>query len=63
MVSYSVFAFNVQVDFVISCCRVNCPNCGKELAKPDKKLQNAVFYVALYTCDACGTTFKYSKEF
>jgi transposase-like protein len=62
MVSYSICAFNVQVDFVISY-RVNCPNCGKELAKPDKKLENAVFCVARYTCDACGTTFKYSKEF
>jgi predicted RNA-binding Zn-ribbon protein involved in translation (DUF1610 family) len=37
---------------------VNCPNCGKELTKPDKKLENAFFRIAIYTCDKCGTTFK-----
>jgi len=36
---------------------------GKELAKPDKKLENSVFCVARFTCDSCGTIFKYSAEF
>ena len=48
---------------MISSYNVNCPKCGKELAKPDRKLENAVFYAAIYTCDICGATFKYSKEF
>jgi len=48
---------------MISSCIVNCPKCGKELAKPDKKLENSVFYVALYTCDMCGAKFKYAKSF
>ena len=40
-----------------------CPKCGKELAKPDRKLENSVFYVALFTCDTCGTKVKFSTEF
>jgi ribosomal protein S27E len=47
---------------MISSYSISCPKCGKELDKPDKKLENAVFYVAIYTCDKCGTTLKYSKS-
>jgi len=37
---------------------VDCPKCGKEVAKPDKKLENSFFQIAIYTCEGCGTTFK-----
>jgi ribosomal protein S27E len=48
---------------MIECHKVNCPKCGKELAKPDKKLENTAFFVAHFTCDCCGTTVKYATEF
>jgi predicted RNA-binding Zn-ribbon protein involved in translation (DUF1610 family) len=39
----------------------DCPNCGKEVAKPDKKIENAFFHIVIYTCDRCGTSFKVAK--
>jgi ribosomal protein S27E len=48
---------------LISRYKVNCPKCGKELTKPNKKLENAVFCIALFTCDICGTSIKYATEF
>jgi len=53
----------MQVDLVITCNRANCPKCGKQLIKPDRKLENAVFCVASFTCDRCGTNFNYASEF
>jgi len=35
-----------------------CPNCGKELTTPKKKLTNSYFSLEAYTCDKCGQTFK-----
>jgi endogenous inhibitor of DNA gyrase (YacG/DUF329 family) len=61
--SYSINRFNSEVDIVITFHKVSCPKCGKELAKPDRKLENSVFYVALFTCDTCGTKVKFSTEF
>jgi hypothetical protein len=58
---FSLFVGNV--DLVISRHRANCPKCGKELVKPDKTIENSVFCVARFTCDSCGTIFKYSTEF
>jgi hypothetical protein len=37
---------------------VNCPRCGKELAKPNKKLENFVFFIAVFTYDECETQLK-----
>jgi predicted RNA-binding Zn-ribbon protein involved in translation (DUF1610 family) len=37
---------------------VNCPNCGKELGKPEKKIENSYFCLALYLCPKCGHHFK-----
>jgi transposase-like protein len=39
---------------------VKCPNCGKKLEKPDKKIENSHFCLAAYTCTECGTNFKVS---
>jgi uncharacterized Zn finger protein len=35
-----------------------CPNCGKEVAKPSRKIENSCFCIAAYTCNNCGTCFK-----
>jgi len=35
-----------------------CPNCGKEIAKPERFLKNKVFNIEAYTCDGCGERFK-----
>ncbi len=32
---------------------VNFPKCDKKLMKTDKKLENSVFFVAVFTCDEC----------
>jgi len=36
----------------------NCPNCGKELAKPERRIANSVFCIEVYTCDKCELSFK-----
>jgi len=41
---------------------VKCPNCQKELSKPEKTLKNCVFQVDAYSCDACGNKFKVTEE-
>ncbi len=38
-----------------------CPNCGKELSKPNKSLKNKFFHIEAYTCDGCGTNFKVTQ--
>jgi uncharacterized protein with PIN domain len=35
-----------------------CPNCKKELAKPDKKIETHAFRIEVYSCDSCGISFK-----
>jgi predicted RNA-binding Zn-ribbon protein involved in translation (DUF1610 family) len=35
-----------------------CPNCGKEVSKPDKSFKNMVFHVEAYACKKCGYCFK-----
>jgi DNA-directed RNA polymerase subunit M/transcription elongation factor TFIIS len=40
---------------------VSCPNCGNMLETPDKKIENALFCIAAYTCTSCGHRFKVSK--
>jgi ssDNA-binding Zn-finger/Zn-ribbon topoisomerase 1 len=40
---------------------VKCPNCEKELTKPDRKIENSMFTIAVYTCNKCGTCFKHVK--
>lgn len=37
---------------------VSCQNCGKKLAKPERKIENKAFGIALYCCDRCGLKFK-----
>jgi len=37
-----------------------CPNCGKEVTEPKKKLENHMFKLAYYICDNCGTSFTVS---
>jgi DNA-directed RNA polymerase subunit M/transcription elongation factor TFIIS len=37
---------------------VSCQNCGKNLTKPDRKIENDFFCIAVYTCDKCGANFK-----
>jgi len=37
---------------------VKCPNCGKEILKPEKSFINMVFSAEAYTCDVCKTKFK-----
>ena len=39
---------------------VKCPNCGKKLQTPDKKIENSHFTLAVYTCNGCGNHFKVS---
>lgn len=36
----------------------NCPKCGKNLTKPDKKIEIWLFCIEAYTCDSCGIKFK-----
>ncbi len=40
-----------------------CPNCGAEVAKPDKALKNQVFNIEGYTCKNCKNQFKRISEF
>ncbi len=40
------------------CLMVQCHNCGKNLTKPDKKIENAFFCIEVYTCHRCGAHFK-----
>jgi predicted RNA-binding Zn-ribbon protein involved in translation (DUF1610 family) len=35
-----------------------CPKCGKENIHPEKKIENQIFKIALYTCPNCGIQFK-----
>ena len=35
-----------------------CPNCGKEVSRPNKSLGNWYFHVKAYTCKDCGKYFK-----
>jgi predicted RNA-binding Zn-ribbon protein involved in translation (DUF1610 family) len=35
-----------------------CPNCGKEVLRPEKSLTNRVFTVEAYKCNDCKTKFK-----
>jgi ssDNA-binding Zn-finger/Zn-ribbon topoisomerase 1 len=37
---------------------VKCPKCGKGLVKPTKKLENSVFFIAIFTCENCETKIK-----
>jgi hypothetical protein len=32
---------------------VKCPNCGVDIAEPDKSLKNHVFCIEVYTCKNC----------
>ena len=36
---------------------VACPKCGNVVAKPEKELENSLFYLACYICDKCGKHF------
>lgn len=52
---------NIPLLLLNKCLRdsmVNCLNCGKELAKPEKKIENSFFCLAVYKCDVCGISFK-----
>jgi hypothetical protein len=35
-----------------------CPNCSREVSKPERALKNKFFHVEAFTCDECGTHFK-----
>jgi uncharacterized C2H2 Zn-finger protein len=37
---------------------VKCPNCEKEVIKPEKSFINMVFSVEAYKCGDCKTKFK-----
>jgi transposase-like protein len=37
-----------------------CPDCGKELSAPKKKIENHMFRLAYYKCDNCGNSFTVS---
>ncbi|MGA2385120.1 MAG: hypothetical protein ABSG33_01145 [Candidatus Bathyarchaeia archaeon] len=37
---------------------VSCQKCGKNLTKPERKIENSSFRIALYACDNCGFKFK-----
>jgi len=40
-----------------------CPNCRKDLAKPQKTWKYGQFTVQAYSCDNCHTDFReYTKE-
>ncbi|MGA3058929.1 MAG: hypothetical protein ABSD92_01020 [Candidatus Bathyarchaeia archaeon] len=39
---------------------ISGPNCGRKLDKPDKKIENYFFCLAVYTCNNCGNQFKAS---
>jgi hypothetical protein len=36
---------------------VACPKCGNVVTKPEKELENSLFYLAAYICDKCGKHF------
>ena len=38
-----------------------CPNCRKEIAKPDRTLENSTFCIEAFTCNECGICFKESR--
>jgi hypothetical protein len=38
-----------------------CPNCGEEVAEPDKLLENRLFRIEAYTCMNCNCCFKVAK--
>ncbi len=38
-----------------------CPNCGNEVAKPQKTIDNRMFHLEYYVCDNCGKTFTVSS--
>jgi len=39
-----------------------CPNCKKEMAKPNKTWEYGQFAVQAYSCNNCGTDFReYNK--
>jgi DNA-directed RNA polymerase subunit RPC12/RpoP len=40
---------------------ISCPNCGKKIDVPTKKIENSLFRVYVYTCNECGTHFKISQ--
>ncbi|MGD6852490.1 MAG: hypothetical protein ACQCN6_10575 [Candidatus Bathyarchaeia archaeon] len=37
---------------------VKCPNCGRNLTEPERKIENSSFCIERYKCDRCGYTFK-----
>ena len=39
-----------------------CPNCGKEVAKPDKSLENHWFHIEAYKCKSCDCCFKVTEQ-
>lgn len=40
-----------------------CPNCGREMVKPEKSWKFSQFDVQAFTCSNCGTRFReYSKD-
>jgi len=39
---------------------LKCPDCGKEISKHSKIIENEVFHLEYYKCDSCGTSFKVS---
>jgi len=38
-----------------------CPNCGKEVSKPDKSFKNVVFHIEAYTCPECKHHFHQAR--
>ncbi len=38
-----------------------CPNCGKDVAKPKKTIDNRMFHLEYYVCDKCGKAFTISS--
>jgi predicted RNA-binding Zn-ribbon protein involved in translation (DUF1610 family) len=54
-----LFYFLLGFFLEMSAGMVKCPNCGKKLMKPAKKLENPMFTIEVYTCDQCGLTFKH----
>jgi len=35
-----------------------CPNCKKDLSKPEKTWTYGIFKVQAYSCDSCGMVFR-----
>jgi predicted RNA-binding Zn-ribbon protein involved in translation (DUF1610 family) len=41
---------------------VKCPNCGTELLRPVKVLDNSVFHIEAYVCPNCKHHFHVTRE-